>query len=149
MFKTILVAVDGSESSNIAQDLALRLALDQHASVVFVHAVELSKVAASFEPFSGANAALAIDASYDDAKETLASAEEAAKGLHVPCTSKTIEDECVNAILDAAREAHADLIVIGTHGRGGVVRAVLGSVAEGVVRRATIPVLIARADRTK
>ena len=144
MFKTILVPVDGSEPSNVAQDLVLRLAADQHANVVFVHAVELNKVAASFEPFSGANASLAIDAAYDDAKATLKSAEDAAKVLQVPCSSKTIEDECVNAILASAREAHADLIVIGTHGRGGVVRAVLGSVAEGVARRATIPVMIAR-----
>jgi nucleotide-binding universal stress UspA family protein len=146
MFKSILVAVDGSEASNVAQKLALDLAADQHASVVFVHAVELSKVAASFEPFSGANAGLAIDAAYDDAKVTLKSAEEAANRVRVPCTCKTVEDDCVNAILDTAREAHADLIVVGTHGRGGLVRAVLGSVAEGVARRATVPVLIARTD---
>jgi nucleotide-binding universal stress UspA family protein len=145
MFKTILVAVDGSAPSSLAQDQALRLAADQHASIVFVHAVDLSKVAASFEPFSGANASLAIDAAYDDAKATLKSAEEAATSARVPCTGKTVEGDCVSAILDAAREAHADLIVIGTHGRGGVVRAVLGSVAEGVCRRATIPVLIAHA----
>lgn len=144
MFKTILVAVDGSEQSMIARDLALRLAADQQASIVFVHVVELSKLAASFEPFSGANAGLVIDAAYDDAKATLQSASDAAAQARVSCSCKTVEGECVSAILDAARESSADLIVIGTHGRGGVVRAVLGSAAEGVARKASIPVLIAR-----
>lgn len=47
-------------------------------------------------------------------------------------------------ICDVARELEADLIVVGTHGRQGVVRLLLGSVAEGVVRAATCPVLVVR-----
>ncbi len=144
MFKKILVAVDGSDQSLEARDLALRLAVDQKASLVFVHVIELNKLAVSYEPFSGANASLVIDAAYDDAKAALKSASEAAARVHVSSAGKTVEGECVESILNTAHETGADLIVIGTHGRGGVVRAVLGSAAEGVARRSSIPVLIAR-----
>lgn len=47
--------------------------------------------------------------------------------------------------VNAAKEWPADLIVIGSHGRGGVKRALLGSVAEGVMRHAPCPVLVVRA----
>jgi nucleotide-binding universal stress UspA family protein len=52
-----------------------------------------------------------------------------------------------DAILDTAERIHADLIIMGTHGRRGITRAVLGSVAESVVRRATCPVLTVRAKK--
>jgi nucleotide-binding universal stress UspA family protein len=50
-----------------------------------------------------------------------------------------------DGILSAAREWSADVIVIGTHGRGGVVRLVMGSTADAVVRHAPCPVMIVRA----
>jgi nucleotide-binding universal stress UspA family protein len=50
----------------------------------------------------------------------------------------------VEEILLAARQYHSDLIVMGTHGRSGLLRAVLGSVAEGVLRRANCPVVAVR-----
>jgi nucleotide-binding universal stress UspA family protein len=66
----------------------------------------------------------------------------AAAGVH--CVSLVIEARPVSAILQAVEERHADLIVMGTHGRTGVERMVLGSVAESVLREATIPVLLWR-----
>jgi len=48
-------------------------------------------------------------------------------------------------IVKAAKDWPADLIVIGSHGRGGLTRALMGSVAEGVMRQAPCPVLVARA----
>jgi nucleotide-binding universal stress UspA family protein len=50
-----------------------------------------------------------------------------------------------DVIIQAAEEVHADLIIIGTHGRRGLSRALLGSVAESVVRSAPVPVLTVRA----
>ncbi|HET7503507.1 MAG TPA: universal stress protein [Kofleriaceae bacterium] len=63
--------------------------------------------------------------------------------------ARIVDDDPRDAILKAARELHADLIVIGTHGRRGLSRMLLGSVAEAVLRRASCPVLAVReeADR--
>ncbi|TAM75443.1 universal stress protein [bacterium] len=51
--------------------------------------------------------------------------------------------EVVQSILDLARREEADAIVMGSHGRGGIARIVLGSKTEGVLRRAPVPVLVA------
>jgi nucleotide-binding universal stress UspA family protein len=59
---------------------------------------------------------------------------------------RVVDDDPRDAILAAAKETHADLIVIGTHGRRGLSRLVLGSVAEDVVRRAPCPVLAVRGE---
>jgi nucleotide-binding universal stress UspA family protein len=60
--------------------------------------------------------------------------------------AKMVTGEPWEKIIETAREIGADLIVMGTHGRRGVSRALIGSVAEKVVRLATIPVLVARAE---
>jgi nucleotide-binding universal stress UspA family protein len=55
-----------------------------------------------------------------------------------------VAERVASAILDAAREQHIDLIAIATHGRSGLARLLLGSVADKVVRGATLPVLLYR-----
>ncbi len=54
------------------------------------------------------------------------------------------EGDCADVILDEVREHKADVVVMGTHGRTGVKRLLLGSVAERVIRRADVPVLVVR-----
>jgi nucleotide-binding universal stress UspA family protein len=60
---------------------------------------------------------------------------------------RVVDDDPRDAILKAAEDTHADLIVIGTHGRRGLSRMVLGSVAEDVMRRAQCPVLAVRGEQ--
>jgi nucleotide-binding universal stress UspA family protein len=60
--------------------------------------------------------------------------------------AKMVTGEPWEKILENAREIGADLIVMGTHGRRGISRALIGSVAEKVVRLASVPVLVARAE---
>ena len=55
-----------------------------------------------------------------------------------------VADQVASAILDAAREQHVDLVAIATHGRSGLARFLLGSVADKVVRGTTLPVLLYR-----
>jgi universal stress protein A len=59
----------------------------------------------------------------------------------VPFEHKLLVGDPANAIVEAAEQEHADLIVIGTHGRTGLTRLLMGSVAEAVVRKAKCPVL--------
>jgi universal stress protein A len=60
---------------------------------------------------------------------------------NVPCEHRLITGDPSTAIAKLAEEEHADLIVMGTHGRTGLTRLLMGSVAEAVVRRAPCPVL--------
>jgi nucleotide-binding universal stress UspA family protein len=62
---------------------------------------------------------------------------------------RVVDDDPRDAILKAAEDTHADLIVIGTHGRRGLSRMVLGSVAEDVMRRAQCPVLAVRGEQDR
>ena len=55
------------------------------------------------------------------------------------------EGPSVTTILEVARDQHADLIVMGSHGRGGITRVLLGSVTEGVLRHTHVPVMVTRA----
>ena len=83
------------------------------------------------------------------ARQILTRAMEDAKSRGVEATMVVALDTAVNGILRAADDQKVDLIAIGTHGHGGVGRAVLGSVADGVVRRsADVPCLVLRATET-
>jgi|SRR5579872_798957 len=87
----------------------------------------------------------AIDAACAASKSVLDQATEKAQAAGVTCKGELLEDECVHSVIQAAHQAKADLIVAGSHGRTGISRAFLGSVAEGILRRADSPVLICHA----
>jgi len=82
-----------------------------------------------------------------EAAITYIEANGAAKLTSVPFKPLVTSGPAADDILDAA--AHADLVVLGTHGRRGASRWWLGSVAERVVRSARVPVLVVRADQTR
>ncbi len=144
MFSKILVPIDGSKPSEAAIELALRIASENRAEVVFVHAVELNKVVAMTGP-GGIDPGLAIDAACKAGSAILDDARACAQKAHVQASFEQPEDECVSSVLQLARQRNADLIVIGSHGRSGIPRAFLGSVAEGILRRSHIPVLVCHA----
>jgi len=147
MFKKILVPVDGSAPSNAAVALAVRLARDQEAKVVFTHVCEVAKIAAMVSaPAVSIDPSYALEAEREVGEAALHDAVDRAKGGGIDADSWIEEGACVDTILNAARQHKADLIVIGSHGRGGIARALLGSVAEGVLRHADIPVLVTRAS---
>jgi len=137
-FGHILVATDFSESAQRALDLAVEMARKFATDLTLVHCWEppsYSYGGGLYVPVDlitpiekGANRAL------DEALAELKKRVPAAKSM---LRSGSAWEE----ILLAAREIHADLIVVGTHGRRGLNRMLLGSVAEKVVRMAEIPVL--------
>ena len=136
-FKSILVAVDDSEPAQWALDEAVRLAARLDARVSLVHVIDVPP-------------AFAPDFAFDDAMRRpalLQVGRTMLRGLadHVPAEllAEQIlrEGNADKQIIAAAQEIRADLLVIGTHGRGLLGRFLLGSVAEAVVRHATCPVL--------
>ncbi len=86
----------------------------------------------------------AIEIMRDDAKTILAEATTACTTAGVRSIEMTGEGEAVDEILNIAKDEHVDLIALGTHGRHGLSRLFLGSVSEGVLRRADVPVLVVR-----
>ena len=136
---TILVATDFGEPAEHALEYALLLAANLDAGVTVMHAYDFPVVGipdaslvanAAVERRIVSNAQTALD-------ETIART----KSAPVDLTSMLEASDPRSAILSAAERAHADLIVIGTHGRRGFSRALLGSVAEHVVRNSERPVL--------
>jgi nucleotide-binding universal stress UspA family protein len=139
--KTIVVGLDFSETSLEALELARELSERLGSRLVVVHALMVHV------------AAPALPATYagEDLRELFTHADEAARrrveailvreGLSGRVAVEIRPGDAVSTILDVAGEQDADLIVVGTHGRRGIARLVLGSVAENVVRTAGRPVL--------
>ena len=146
MYKRVLVAVDGSSTSTLALREAIKLAKEQQSIVRLVHVVDLSTTYMDVEtPWPRDE----IQRAYrEEGRKILKKAETAARRAGIQFDSKLLEVDyggrITEAISDQAERWPADLIVIGTHGRRGVSHLLLGSVAEGVVRVATKPVLLIR-----
>jgi nucleotide-binding universal stress UspA family protein len=144
--KHLLVPVDFSEPSSRAVDYAMALARETRAKVTLLHAFELPIVGFP----DGALVASAEIASrlVSSAQSALsAELEKRKKEGGVVVDSVLKQSDPRDAIVSAAKELGADLIVMGTHGRRGFARALLGSVAESVLRTAPVPVLVVRAPK--
>jgi nucleotide-binding universal stress UspA family protein len=145
LFNRILAATDFSPASSPAVAQAVRLARATGAELLLVNAYE-SPGTMTFGPYV-ASATL-----YDEieaalrggAEKGLRPLAEQARKAGVRARSEVLRGVPSTAITDAARAYHADLIVIGTHGRGGISRFILGSVAQRVIATAPCPVMTVR-----
>ncbi|PWB58459.1 MAG: universal stress protein [Nitrosomonadales bacterium] len=148
MYKRILVAVDGSHTSNLALDEAIRIARESQGVLRLVHV--FNPVVFNTEGEFYAYPDL-LDAMHRGAEIVLNTAVAHAKQAGVACEGKLLEINIIGhripeMIAEEAKTWLADIIVIGTHGRQGMHRLLIGSVAEGVVRTATVPVLLIRGE---
>jgi nucleotide-binding universal stress UspA family protein len=142
MFKRILVPVDGSGTSDRAAAAALDLARRLDGAVRFVHLLDETAFAWGY----GFGPDL-MESARAGARKILLAAEARAREAQVPADWQLIEahgQRLGDAIAEHARQWNADLVVVGTHGRRGVARAMLGSGAEQVIRLAPVPVLVIR-----
>ena len=146
MFRNIIVPVDGSEPSQSAVAFAVRMAVEDGAKITFAHAVEVTKII-GMTSASSIGPRFALDASLEAGKEVLAEAQTQAKDAKIDAATELLEGDCVSSLLELAKRIQADLIVVGSHGRGGISRALLGSVAEGILGRSLIPVLVTHAPK--
>ena len=142
----ILVPVDFSGSSTLALRHALELAQRFGATVEALHVYEVPHYLADVQIGGPGHPAVPVQAYLEqqasEQMEALRSAVSVPEGvvLDVRLTTGDPRDR----ILAEAERQNADLLVMGTHGRSGLRRLLLGSVAEQVVRRATMPVLMVR-----
>jgi nucleotide-binding universal stress UspA family protein len=154
MFQQVLVAIDGSPTGNRGLKAAIGLASDQKASLTVLHVID-DMATVSYVGDMGYVPSGYVDTLLDDlrtnGRKILTKAEALAraggveaKALLVETKGRTIAD----VILAQARKVRADVIVLGTHGRRGFRRVVMGSDAEAVVRDSRIPVLLVRGPST-
>lgn len=150
MYRRILVPVDNSATSRYALEEALRFAKNEKAALRLVHVVDLAQFAWSANEFLDVpqlQAALK-EGGLQILAETLAHVREA--GIEAETALlETWGGILAKAIVDDALNWNADLIVMGTHGYGGLTHMLLGSVAEGVMRHTPVPVLLVRNKESK
>lgn len=139
-WKMICCAVDFSEPSRIAMEGAADLARRFQAELTLVHAVVPPAPAASDVLVSSAG--LANIAAEEETSALEAWRSEAEQRAGIPVRASLLSGDPAASIVRYARDQRCDLVVIGTHGRAGIRRVVLGSVAERVVRHAECPVLV-------
>ncbi|WP_134669802.1 universal stress protein [Halorussus marinus] len=138
MYDRILVPTDGSTDTERAVEHAADLAAAHDAELHAVYVVN----AATF-------AGLPMETSWEgiddvlrgEGESALDRVETIADERDVPVSARLLEGSPSRRIVEYAEDEGCDLVVMGTHGRGGIDRLLLGSVAEGVVRACSVPVL--------
>lgn len=143
MYKRILVAVDGSHTSRRAFESALSLASSMGAVLQPFYVVENTPM--YFEA-PGYDPSILRNRLIEQGKELGVEFDQAmrARGVsgEVAVAEAAAVDDVATVVLKGAAAFNADLLVMGTHGRRGVQRLFLGSVAERCVRQAALPVLL-------
>ena len=149
MFKRILVAVDGSPASASGFKAALDLAVDQDATLAAVHVVDDSMPHSNFEDvvYPKTYFQTYLAASEKHGRKLMDQAAAAARSSDVrfePVVLRAQGHSVAEVIVTYARKQKVDVIVLGTHGRRGIKRVLMGSDAEEVVRSACVPVMLVR-----
>ncbi|MFM0080678.1 universal stress protein [Paraburkholderia sediminicola] len=146
MYANILVAVDGSEASKRALNEAIRMAKLARARLTAVYVIDQS---AAFTYAGACDPHLLTDAERQVGRSLLDDALVKTQALGVAGDSEILEtqgiaEDIANCIARCVERRGVDLVVMGTHGRRGMRRMVLGSVAERFVRHSPCPVLLVR-----
>jgi len=150
MFKRILVAIDGSRTADRGFKAALNMAKEQDAQLHILHVVDAR--APVLYPDGSAYVDEIISLLRDGGKKILGKAEAAASSAGVKYKSTMVETmglPVADVIVQQAKKLRADVIVLGTHGRRGLSRLVMGSDAEGVLREASVPVMLIKSPPSR
>lgn len=147
MYEKILVPVDGSPTAMAGLTEAIALARAMGSTLHLLHVVDELSLMSSFE------AAMALppnvfDLMKEAGQEVLEAAQARVRAAGVPVQAELVESyagRVSDLILAKAQEWGAQIIVLGTHGRRGAGRVLLGSDAEQVLRQSPVPVLLVRA----
>lgn len=147
MYQKILVPVDGSFTSSLALQEAIKLAKQMNACVELVHVYEDAIYLAGENYFDYEELQKTIQSC---GEKILSSAEAMVRRAGIQVETRLIQSNnkrVASILVEEAERWQAELIVIGTHGHSGVSRLLLGSVAEGVARIASVPVLLIRGSK--
>jgi len=141
----ILIAIDGSDYSQAALKSLIDRPWPPETAVKVLHVVEppsllMGREMGGYDP----EFEMVWKALRDQAKDLVEKAAEKLREAKFKVSTELVEGDPKSQILDAAKEWHADMIVLGSHGRSGISRFLLGSVSQDVVRHAHCSVEIIR-----
>ena len=142
MYKRILVPLDGSSTSERGLSEAIRFARGHDTRLVLLHVIDdfpTMREFASNEPIDSSRVRRQREAE-DLLRRSVRQAEDS--GIDAESSVRFAIESAPDTIVETAAKLHCELIVIGTHGRSGFRRAVLGSVAERVSRHSPVPVML-------
>ena len=142
-FERILVALDDSDPSDAALDFAVELAAREHARLLCCSVIESEKLLDASAGY-GYDATPLLQEMRREAALLIEQKTLPAIDRHIAVDQIITEGKLPDAILDTAASHRVDLIAIGTHGRRGLRRLMLGSVAENLIRRSVVPVVAVR-----
>jgi nucleotide-binding universal stress UspA family protein len=145
MFHNILVAVDGSADADAALAHAIDLAESEHTRLTLITAVD--EVSPSAYLVSGEVTGQMRENAHQQAETVIRRARNLVP-TDLPVTTVLSEQPIRLALMRQLKEAHHDLIVMGSRGRGAVRSALLGSVSHYVLNHCPVPVLIVHAERS-
>ena len=147
MYKRIAVAVDGSDTSTIALNEAVNLAGVMGSTLLLLHVCEEMPVVWNIEGMTAWPMTDVAKVFIETGKQLLKKDKARVAGSGISVETRLVEDYGgrIGAVINEEAERWlADLLVVGTHGRKGLDHMLMGSVAEGVIRTASIPVLLVR-----
>jgi nucleotide-binding universal stress UspA family protein len=140
MFKKILCPVDFSDTSMNAANNAINFSMEIKAEITFIHVIDIQALQ-NIGDLSGGG--------INDMSLLIEEEKPVLKKLKDECDKKSVKvktilthGEPVSVILETIKEDGHDLIIMGTHGKTGLTRLVMGSIAENVLRKSDIPVLL-------
>jgi nucleotide-binding universal stress UspA family protein len=136
----ILIPLDGSTRAEDAIEPALALGSSTHARYTLLQAIEPLSV--GFAPSAARLSEQFLQEWHASARSYLESIAAPLRHAGHGVATQTVALPAALAIVEGAQQYHADMIVMSSHGRSGVARLLLGSVADKVVRSATVPVFI-------
>jgi nucleotide-binding universal stress UspA family protein len=149
MFQHILLPIDGSESASAAVEKAIDIAQAFRATITPIFVIDPY-------PFTGVGMNYGygqdqyLEAARADAAAAITSVQARFDAAGITVRPRVVEAHSTwRGIIDTAREEKADLIVMGSHGRRGLEKLVLGSVAQSVLAHASISTLIVRPPKKK
>jgi nucleotide-binding universal stress UspA family protein len=145
MFRKILIATDGSETSQKASKMGVELAQKHGAQIVVVYVADTSRLGylPDYIQYSGMIRELMLK----EGKDATDQVEDLAKEEGVGCEKIILEGRPSDELLRLSNEAGVDLLVMGSVGRGGLDRFLLGSVAEKVTQHSKVPVLLVPGEK--
>lgn len=146
MYQRILVPVDGSATSNQALDAAIGLAKAFKARLRLIHVIDEMAYLSGYDQFGGYSGDL-IRVMKESGAKVLTDALAVARAAGVEADDILFDkfgERLGETVANAAKLWEADLIVVGTHGRRGLGRVILGSGAEQIIRNAPVHVLVVR-----
>jgi nucleotide-binding universal stress UspA family protein len=144
MYKRLLVPIDGSDTANLALREAVALAKAHDSTLRLFHVVDLTT---AYSSVNSPHIAERQNTLVAEGHKVVADGSEPLMAAGIPFDSKcitTFDKQIYDLIDEEAKSWPADLIVIGTHGRRGIRRLFLGSVAEGLARISNKPILLIR-----